>query len=85
MRKLITFRCFDAESKTEFTNNSLNSSKTRKLFKGWNQGPGELDSLNKTQIKKSLATTQLKVHVQVVCDVYNCILGVSTNHCGYGV
>ena len=29
---IFTFRVFDAESKTEFANNSLNSPKTGKLF-----------------------------------------------------
>ena len=45
---------FSAESKAEFTNNSLNSQKTGKMFLGWNQGPGP-----KLQTKKSHATVSL--------------------------
>ena len=49
---LLTLQVFDAESKTEFANNSLNLPKTGKLFLGGNLGPMQVLLIHKKQSLK---------------------------------
>ena len=56
-REVISFRGFDEGSKTEFTNNSLNSQKIGKLNIDTLIIPQGLCILEKTQTKKSNAGT----------------------------
>ena len=58
-REVITFPGFDAGSKTEFTNNSLNSQKIGKLNIDTLIIPQGLSIHKKTQTKKSHATVPL--------------------------
>ena len=58
-QEVITFRGFDAGSKTEFTNNSLNSPKIGKLNIDTLIIPQGLSIHEKTQTKKSHATVSL--------------------------
>ena len=59
MQKVITFRIFDAGSKTEFTNNSLKTPKIGKLNIDTLVTPQGLMIHEKTQTKKSHATVPL--------------------------
>ena len=58
-QKVITFRIFDAGSKTEFTNNSLKTPKIGKLNIDTSITPQGLMIHEKNQTKKSHATVPL--------------------------
>jgi len=60
-RKVISFRIFDAGSKTEFTNNSLKTPKIGKLNIDTYIIPQGLMIHEKTQTKKSHATVPLNI------------------------
>ena len=71
MWKVITFRIFDVGSKTEFTNNSLNSQKIGKLNIETLIIPQVLSIHEKTQTKKSHATVPLSMHVRLKVYFFN--------------
>ena len=64
-RKVITFRIFEAGSKTEFTNNSLKTPKIGKLNIDTLITPQGLMIHEKNQTKKSHATVPFRIKYQM--------------------